>query len=474
MNKEAPELVPIVELVAARSGAVLSRQQKERVVALARKRRAGRELHDWTAHLSTKEGQGELDELVAATAVHTTELFRDDVQLDALTEHVLKPLAQTGRPLSLWSAGCSTGEEVATLLVLLAEVGAHPNSRVLGTDLSASALERARRLAFTSSSAKRLPEQVRRRYFLAEKEGVRLAPSLSAKALFQRHNLTDAPYPLPSGGSTFDLIVCRNVLIYLSPSAIEFVLRNLAERLGEDGVLVLAAAEPILDPRDDLLPKRIGEVFIYHRPRGARRPAPVPRPTGPSWLPPPSAHPEPGRRALPSTGPLPLPVQSPRRAAPAVESTWALRPSVPEPRPAPFDLRPPPGSLAIDVGSATVPPPRPSARPGAPTLPPEAEGKEIFEHVLEWAHTHRTPAETESMLRQALYLAPGLAAARYVLGLHLEQHGQRAAAQDEFRRALASLDAKSHLSTPFFLNDERLAAACRMALERLDARPPRR
>lgn len=492
-ERDAPGLGAILELVAARGGAVLSPQQRDRVLSAAKARRRTHELVAWAARLGTREGQGELDELVAATAVHTTELFRDEVQLLALSQHVLKPLAQTGRPLAVWSAGCSTGEEVATLLVLLAEAGAHTDSRVLGTDLSASALERAKALTFSEGVARKLPEQLRRRYFLSQKGSVAVAPTLASKASFQRHNLTETPYPYPPSGGPFDLIVCRNVLIYLTPEVIDFVLARLAERLSEEGVLLLAAAEPILDPRDDLMPRRIGEVFIYHRSRGpkARPSAPAPRPSGPAWLPSRGASVEPSRRTLPDSGPLPLPFEVrtlvPRASAPKAAPVPSLelrptpRPSTPPASSAvPFDastgsgLRLGPVPPAEEAPRPSVPPPRPSTRPGAPKLAPEAEGQEIFEHVLEWAHTHRTPAETESMLRQALYLAPGLAAARYVLGLHLEQHGQRALAQDEFRRALAALDAKSHLSTPFFLNDERLMAACKMAMERLDARPPRR
>ena len=101
---------------------------------------------------------------------------------------------------------------------------------------------------------------------------------------------------------------------------------------------------------------------------------------------------------------------------------------------------------------------------------PEEEGRRLFELVLDWAAAGQPDDETEAGLRKALYLAPELAAARYLLGLLLEQKKARADAASEYRRALALLESGKAMPSAFFLNNERLRAACEIALRRLGYR----
>lgn len=400
----AADLDVLFELVSRRSGSALSKQQRERVEQCAERLRGLRPWPVFVEDLEGRRGAMELLELLASASVHKTDLFRDEPQLEALERHVLAPLAETGRALQLWSAGCATGEEVATLLLLLARTGANPASRVLGTDLSSSALSQAKRLTFTDEAMRRVPAALSERWFRRHPDGLVLDPKLAAQARFQQHNLVETPYPFPEVGTGFDVIVCRNVLIYFTPEAAERTVGLLAERLRPGGTLVLSAAEPILKPRADLETLRVGGTFFY-RPR---------------------------------TEPVP-----------------EVR-VVPPPRP-----------------SAPIPAPRPSApvRVEAPveTKSPEQEGEELFSLVLEWSAAGQPDRETEAGLRKALYLSPELAAARYCLGLLLDQRGLRADATTEYRRALSVLESGRARPTPFFLNPERLAEACRRALSRLSA-----
>lgn len=396
-------LEPLFALVTRRSGSALSRQQRERVGEAAKALLTGRTVGALVVHLDSREGALELLGLLSAASVHKTDLFRDEGQLEALEAHVLAPLAREGRPLELWSAGCATGEEVATLLLLLARVGAHPDSRVLGTDLSSLALARARTLAFSAEAMRRVPTGLAAQHFEKDGEVFRLSRRLAGRARFLQHNLMETPYPFAEASRGFDVIMCRNVLIYFTPEAAERTVGLLGERLSPTGTLVLSAAEPILKPRADLETVRVGGTFFY----------------------------------------------SPRRAAEA-------RPVevVPPPRP----------SAPVPVVAPAVSPRREEAPPSAS---PEQEGEALFSLVMEWAAAGQGDAQTEAGLRKALYLAPDLAAARYCLGLLLEQRGLRADALTEYRRALAVLDSGRARATPFFLNSERLAAACRRALGRL-------
>jgi chemotaxis protein methyltransferase CheR len=217
-------------------------------------------------HLQSPAGVAELSALVSVVAVHKTDLFRDEVQLGAFRTQVLEPLVAqaSGRPLRVWSAGCATGEEVATLLIMLEEAGANPGSTVLGTDISEAALNRARALSFSAEQVRRLPA-VLHRHFMPDGSRVLLAPELRERATFQHHNLMETPYPASSGGEGFDVIFCRNVLIYFTAEAFNRVVGTLAERLATGGTLVLSAAEPLLQAPPSLRIIRSDQAFFYVR-----------------------------------------------------------------------------------------------------------------------------------------------------------------------------------------------------------------
>src|SRR2546423_15625035 len=160
----ATELSPICAYVSQRTGSSLSTQQIARLRDVLAKAMEGRSEEKYLEHLRSAHGATELAELMAAIAVHKTDLFRDEVQLDSFFRHVLVPLAQTKKPLRIWSAGCATGEEVATLLILLAEAGANPDSTVLGTDISAPALKEALSQSFHKDAVRRLTRDQHARY----------------------------------------------------------------------------------------------------------------------------------------------------------------------------------------------------------------------------------------------------------------------------------------------------------------------
>ncbi|MFT3710315.1 MAG: CheR family methyltransferase [Archangium sp.] len=405
-NEQQDGLEPFFSLVAARTGTRLSRQQRERLTETLTTRLKNISAPALLEHLSSLAGARELAALLSVVSVHKTDLFRDEQQLEALREHVLRPRVREGKPVTVWSAGCSTGEEVATLLILLAESGASADSTILGTDLSDDALARARTLSFAAEAVRRVPSQLTSRYFLRDGGHYRLLDALAKRARFERHNLIDRPYPFSGAGTSFDVIVCRNVLIYFTPEAARATVEAFVERLNPGGVLVLSTAEPLLDPVPGITTLRLPGAFFYQQ------------------------------------GHLPLPAErgEGRREGPKRPPTQA----------------PPP------------PPPRPTTTGEIPmVLAPEEEGRKLFELVLEWAAQGEDNPETEAGLRKALYLAPRLAGARYLLGLLLERRGANADAANEYRRAQALLDAGDAAPSGFFLNNERLAAACRVALARL-------
>jgi chemotaxis protein methyltransferase CheR len=429
-RRDTAALSPVCAYVSERTGSLLSEHQIGRLRQVLQARLAGRTELKFLEHLRSPHGEGELAELMASISVHKTDLFRDPGQLEAFVSAVLKPLAREERPLRLWSAGCATGEEVATLLILLAEAGAHPESTVLGTDISDSALKEAQKLSFHRDLMVRVPESLRARYFRPDGNRFALEPTLRARARFHRHNLMDHPYPMPPAvgkpGAGFDAIFCRNVMIYFTESAFESVVASLASRLEGGGVLVLAAAEPILKPVATLEVVRHQQAFFYAR----KRPGEPPR-KAPATVP----------AALPGWPGIDLQLTPPRGMA------------------KPFPEAPPRAS-----------PPMPPPPPTSPDSDPRQEAEKLFGHLLEEGSSGEVGPQTEEGLRRCLYLDPHFAQARYLLAMLLEQRGAAADANSEYRRALAALTEGKSRAIPFFLNNERLKTACQIALRRLGYR----
>lgn len=414
---------PVCALVADRTGSSLSGHQVTRLTDLLRTKLNGRTEEVYARFLQTREGVAELALLMSAISVHKTDLFRDEVQLSAFFEHVLKPMALRGKPLHLWSAGCATGEEVATLLVLLSESGAHPESTLTGTDISAQALQQASANSFHADQIRRVPAHLRERYFRPREGRHSLIPELFARARFRVHNLMDQPYPMAPGNGPFDVVFCRNVLIYFTDTAFDRTVKWLSNQLVDDGVLVLSAAEPILRPQPLLSTFRSEQAFFYVR-----------RKQGKPWW---SSDAE---LSVPT-----IPEPTPRRA-PSGEYQ-----SLPPPIAAPRRTTP----LAVQISPQVVD-------------DPFGQATELFQRVMDNAAQGEDEQITEKGLRNCLYLDQHFAQARYLLALILEQRGDKGAALIEFRRAHAALAEGKSRQTGFFLNNERLKSACARALERLE------
>ncbi|XHF14972.1 methyltransferase domain-containing protein [Archangium gephyra] len=390
-------------------------------------------------HLQSPAGAADLAELIDAISVQKTELFRDEPQLEALRTHVLGPMvARMRRPLRLWSAGCATGEEVATLLVMLAEVGADPASTVLGTDISETAITRARELCFSAEQLQRVPSGARERWFLPAAGGrFTLVGHLKDRAGFECHNLMDLPYPTAAEGQGFDVIVCRNVLIYFSPESFERVVASLAVRLAPEGMLVLSAAEPLLRTPPTLRTVRYEQAFFYARAQEAMAFADAVPPGAPRT---------PSSSGLPAVG-----TRQPLPRTPSVSGLPAVGTRFPAVQPQRME-----GPAEVQPGEA-----------GA-----HSEADALFAKVLEWASSGgEASPQTSEALRRCLALDPDLSAARYLMGMLLEQRGALAEAAVEYRRALRSLEEGRARATPFFLNNARLQVACARAIERVERGP---
>jgi chemotaxis protein methyltransferase CheR len=212
------------------------------------------------------------EELVARAVVGETCFFRHADQLRALAA-ALPALSSEGAPLALWSAGCASGEEPYTLAMLLREAG-RAGDGVLGTDVSEPALTQARAGRYGHWSLRRVDASRRARWFRPEGHELVVAPELRAAVEFRSHNLVRDAAPGP-----FDVVVCRNVLIYFAPEVAAEVARRLLAAVRPGGLLVLG---PVELPGAASLPVEwvdAAGATLLRKPAALSTPTPTPTPS---------------------------------------------------------------------------------------------------------------------------------------------------------------------------------------------------
>jgi chemotaxis protein methyltransferase CheR len=186
----------------------------------------------------------ELALLVESLVVNETYFFRELPALKALVDDVVPQLIAAGVRPRIWCAACATGEEPLTLAMLLDEAGLLNQAEIVGSDISGRALAHAKAGLYKRRSLRALPPAVVGRWLEGDEHGMRVAPHIAKAVAWKRVNLVDEREVSILG--PFDLIICRNVLIYFRDRTIEQVISNLWQRLNADGVLVVGASESLL------------------------------------------------------------------------------------------------------------------------------------------------------------------------------------------------------------------------------------
>ena len=239
----------IAGLVRRETGMVLPATRDAAILAAADRAAPGLDPGAFVAAASDPGGRGLLDRLIDQVTVQETAFVRDSDQLGAIPWHRLLQAARAAGSgtIRVWSAGCASGEEAYTLALLAAEAfGQAPAPvGVLGTDISGAALAAAAAGRYQERAVRDLEPALRLRYLDRQADGSYLvADRLRSLVRFRRHNLVRDPAP-PPGEVGFDLVACRNVLIYFDPPLVEQVIRSLERSLQPDGVLMLGAADAL-------------------------------------------------------------------------------------------------------------------------------------------------------------------------------------------------------------------------------------
>ena len=216
-------------------------QMERRIRSYAQRQRAA-SLPEFLHRLETSPEwlEGFLDRIT----INVSELFRNPEQYELLRTRVL--LGLRGRGLvRAWSAGCSYGAEAYTLACLLADdLGPRARFEITGSDVDRRVLERARLGVFSAEDMRHVPTRVRERYFEPHDEGARAAATLARHLRFRHEDL------LTTRCSTgWDLILCRNVVIYFTDEARSRIHAALAQALRPGGHLMIGATERVAEPR---------------------------------------------------------------------------------------------------------------------------------------------------------------------------------------------------------------------------------
>ncbi|MDD5092901.1 MAG: protein-glutamate O-methyltransferase CheR [Dehalococcoidia bacterium] len=193
-----------------------------------------------------EQDQRMLDELRDFLTINVSSFFRDETQFEKLQTTILPELLGHSHRLNIWSAGCSNGSEPYTMAMILGELAAKQEHRILATDIDKTIIARAQGGGpYTAADVKTVPPNLRDRYFKESAGAYWVVDSIKKKVEFRQHNLLADPYE-----NGFDLILCRNVMIYFTDGAKDKIITRFSNSLKDQGVLFLGGSEIVFRPAE--------------------------------------------------------------------------------------------------------------------------------------------------------------------------------------------------------------------------------
>lgn len=373
---------------------------------------------DYLRQLSdAADGEAEWAALEAEITIGETFFFRYAEQFTALRETILPDLMARraeSRRLRIWSAGCATGAEAYSVAILLSDMLGESIAdwriSILGTDINETFLEAARQARFGRWALRAVSPADRDRWFVESGRSVwTLKTAYRGLARFERGNLLDLLGPAPPLELTdFDLILCRNVLIYFHADAVTKIVQALGDRLADGGWMLLGHAEPNPGFSAFLSTVSLPGAVAYRQfgEEGSTEAVPAAQPWAPS-----------------------LPPEAPRPAAP-VPPRARLEPKAPPlaSSAAPLEALIEQIRARADAGDYAG---ADAKRIEALAIAPENALLHFYGGLIDQACEH--PAKAEANFQKALYLEPDFIMARYHLGLARLARGHSAAG----RKAIA-------------------------------------
>ncbi len=250
----------MASLIRDRSGLVLSEDKayllESRLMPLTRK--AGmKSLDELVAAVRSKRDEGIVKDIVEAMTTNESLFFRDTKPFQQLRDIVFPTLLKTrasSKKIRIWCAACSSGQEPYSIAMTIKEAGAQYagwNFEIVATDLSTDILDKAKKGQFSQFEVQRgLPITLLVKYFDQVGDKWKISDDLISMVKFSPFNLLSSPAPL----GKFDIVFCRNVLIYFDRETKTKVLDGIGQIMPDDGVLYLGGAETVLGLTENFQP----------------------------------------------------------------------------------------------------------------------------------------------------------------------------------------------------------------------------
>lgn len=275
----------LIQLINQKTGLAIRDQDRERLCQkIIDRTRCLRmpSVEDYYRLLTTRSDRGdrEWETLIDILTTGESYFFRDRGQIQLLRNHLLPELIHKQRyqdrdrggdrpSLNIWSAGCSTGEEVYSLAILLMELlpdWRNWDLQVLGTDINALAIAKAKTGLYNDWSFRLVEPRLKNSYFQAQKGYWKINPDIQQIVDFQTHNLILDAVPKHQGKTlSFDLVICRNVFIYLTKEAIDICLGKFCHALKNNTYLITSHTELYGHNLNCLQVKVLPESIVYQK-----------------------------------------------------------------------------------------------------------------------------------------------------------------------------------------------------------------
>lgn len=214
-------------------------QMKRRLTSLYEKRG----FKNFTDFYQGIEKQKELFyEFLDRMTINVSEFYRNYRRWQVLEEKIIPKLLEKNKKLKIWSAACSTGEEPYTLAMIMSKFAPLSSVQILATDIDENVIARAKLGIYPERSLQEVPQDMKAKYFIKEGSNYKLSEDIKKAVRFKKQNLLADPFE-----DQFDLIVCRNVLIYFTEEAKELLYAKFSKALKTNGVFFVGSTEQIFN-----------------------------------------------------------------------------------------------------------------------------------------------------------------------------------------------------------------------------------
>ena len=255
------EFEKLRELVFKVSGISLADTKKELVVSRFTKRLRALKLQSFSDYydlLVSSSGFSEVQNFINSITTNKTDFFREAHHFDFISSTFVPQVIASGkRVVRVWSAACSTGEEPYTIAMVMAKNLVEPYNipvKILATDIDTSVLTIAARGVYESGVLNTVPEEYMKKYFLRGKGDnlglFKIKDEIRQMVTFKQLNFIAPDYPITS---TFDMIFCRNVIIYFNPETKKMVVNRLFRYLNDGGYIMMGHSETLFNMIEGLV-----------------------------------------------------------------------------------------------------------------------------------------------------------------------------------------------------------------------------